>query len=106
MNRPVAGWTQLAAEPLVLLREYSFGPAQANSLAIRLPDGELLLVSAPTDLSAAELNELASVGEVTALVANNGAHYLGIPSLHKRFPKAGCYATEAARARIAKKSPT
>jgi hypothetical protein len=88
----------------VLLREYSFGPGVANSLAIRLPDGKLLLVSAPSDLSDRELDDLASAGEVSALVANNGAHHLGLPSLHKRFPNAVCYATEDARSRIAKKA--
>lgn len=104
MNRPIAGWTQLSAEPLVLVREYSFGPATANALAIRLPDGKLLLVSAPAHLSARELDDLASVGEVSALLANNGAHHLGVPALQKRFPNALCYATDSARARIAKKS--
>src|ERR1700712_513656 len=104
MDRPIAGWTQLAAEPLVLLREYSFGSATANSLAIRLPDGTLLLVSSPCNLSDSELNALAGVGVVSALLANNGAHHLGVPSLLKRFPNAVCYATQSASTRIAKKS--
>ena len=104
MNSPIAGWTQLAAEPLVLMREYSFGPGTANAVAVRLDDGTLLVISPPTGLSARELDELASVGEVSSLLANNGAHYLGLTSFCERFPKATAYATDAARERIQQKS--
>jgi hypothetical protein len=41
---------------------------------------------------------------VSALLANNGAHHLGLAGFSKRFPKAVCYATEPARARISQKS--
>jgi glyoxylase-like metal-dependent hydrolase (beta-lactamase superfamily II) len=104
MNSPIAGWTQIAAEPLVLVREYSFGPGTANAVAVRLDDGTFLVVSPPTNLSARELDELASVGEVSALLANNGAHYLGLASFCQRFPSATAYATETALQRIQQKS--
>lgn len=104
MKTSIPGWTQLAAEPLVLMREYSFGPGSANAVAVRLGDGSLLVISPPTGLSARELDELASVGEVSALLANNGAHYLGLASFCRRFPNATAYATEAARERITHKS--
>lgn len=86
------------------MREYSFGPGLANALMVRLQDGSLLLVSPPTDPSPSELDAIAGLGEVSALLANNGAHYLGVAGFCKRFPKAICYATDAARARIAQKS--
>jgi len=104
MNSPIAGWTQLAAEPLVLMREYSFGPGTANAVAVRLDDGTLLVISPPAGLSTRELDDLARVGEVSALLANNGAHYLGLASFCARFPKAVAYATDAARERIAQKT--
>lgn len=104
MNSPLPGWTLLASEPLVLMREYSFGPGVANALLVRLQDGSLLFVSPPTDLSASELDAIAGLGEVSALLANNGAHHLGLAGFCKRFPKAVCYAADAARARIAQKS--
>src|SRR5688500_6204001 len=104
MNSSIAGWTQLATQPLVLMREYSFGPGTANAVAVRLGDGTLLVISPPTGLSARELDELASVGEVSALLANNGALYLGLASFCQHFPKAVAYATEAARERIMQKS--
>ena len=104
MNSPLPGWTLLASEPLVLMREYSFGPGVANALLVRLQDGSLLLVSPPTDLSATELDAIAGLGEVSALLANNGAHYLGVAGFCKRFPKAVCYATQPAGARISQKS--
>jgi hypothetical protein len=71
---------------------------------VRLPDETLLLISPPTGLSASELDALAGLGEVSALLANNGAHHLGLAGLSRRFPQAVSYATDAARARILKKS--
>jgi hypothetical protein len=100
----VEGWTTLAEEPLVLIREYSFGPGRANALAVGLPSGKLMLVSAPLGLSASELQALAAQGEVVAMVAINGAHHLGLPGSGSAFPNAISYATSRARDRILKKS--
>jgi glyoxylase-like metal-dependent hydrolase (beta-lactamase superfamily II) len=102
----VAGWTTLAEEPLVLMREYSFGPGQANTLAIRLPDRKLLLVSAPVGLDDSEYRALAAQGDVVAMVAINGAHHLGLPAFGSEFPNATSYATPRARELILKKSKT
>lgn len=100
----VPGWKTLAEDPLVLIREYSFGPGVANALAVQLPNRKLLLVSAPTDLSKADHDALAAVGEVTAMLAINGAHHLGLPDAGSSYPNAVSYATESARTRILKKS--
>ena len=104
MGTTVAGWTTLAEDPLVLLREYSFGPGTANGLAIELPGRKLLLVSTPRDLSDADYAALRERGEVVAMVANNGAHYLGLSAAARAFPNAATYATERAGARIAKRT--
>lgn len=103
MSTTVAGWKTLAEEPLVLLREYSFGPGQANALVVGLPNDKLLLVSAPVDMSATELQALSSHGEVVGLLAINGAHHLGLRAWRTAFPNAIAYATPAARERILKK---
>jgi hypothetical protein len=100
----VEGWRTLAEEPLVLIREYSFGPGYANALVVELPGRKLLLVSAPFGLSATELQSLAAHGEVVAMVAINGAHHLGLPGSRSAFPSAVSYATTRARERILKKS--
>jgi glyoxylase-like metal-dependent hydrolase (beta-lactamase superfamily II) len=104
MSTNVAGWTTLAEEPLVLLREYTFGPGYANALAVGLPDGKLLLISTPFGLTPTEGQALAAHGDVVAMVAINGAHYLGLPAASAAFPNAISYATARARDRILKKS--
>lgn len=100
----VEGWRTLAEEPLVLIREYKFGPGYANALAVRLPNQKLLLVSAPLGLPATDHQALAAHGEVIAMIAINGAHHLGLPESHTAFPNAVSYATSGARERILKKS--
>jgi glyoxylase-like metal-dependent hydrolase (beta-lactamase superfamily II) len=103
MSTNVSGWTTLAEQPLVLLHEYVFGPAKANALAVRLPSGKFLLVSAPAGQIDPALQALSAQGEVIAMVAINGAHHLGLPVCRSAFPNAVSYATASARARILKK---
>jgi hypothetical protein len=103
MGTTISGWTTLAEEPLVLLREYAFGPGRANTLAIGLPNRKLLLVSPPTGVPAAELEALKPLGDVVAMVAINGAHHLGLSPCRAIFPNAVSYATPQAKARILKK---
>lgn len=104
MSTTVTGWQTLSEEPLVLLREYSFGGGRANALAIRLPNRKLLLVSAPCGLPSQSLRALAAEGEVVALLAINGAHHLGLAGWRSQFPHATSYAARAARERILKRS--
>lgn len=97
------GWTTLAEQPLVLLKEYSFGPAIANCVAVQLPGDKWLLMSPPTGLTQADAAALSARGEVVALVENNGFHHLGLASCAALFPRAQTYARERAAARIRKK---
>jgi hypothetical protein len=103
MSTAVTGWTTLAEQPLVMIREYSFGQGFANALAVQLPNGKLLLVSSPAGLPADQVQALQAHGEVVALLANNGAHHLGLASCRGAFPRAVSYATPRARERILKK---
>jgi hypothetical protein len=100
----VPGWKTLAEDPVVLLREYSFGPGTANALAVQLPNRKLLLVSTPMDLTKSDHHALAAVGEVVAMLAINGAHHLGLPDAGTSYPNAVSYATKNARERILKKN--
>jgi hypothetical protein len=104
MGTTVEGWTTLAEQPLVLLREYSFGTGYANTLAVRLPSGDWLLISPPLHVPGSELEALQAHGRVVAFLAINGAHYMGIPQCLGAFPDARTYATAAASSRIAKKT--
>ena len=104
MGTTVTGWNTLAENPLVLLREYSFGAGRANALAVRLPSGKFLIASAPIDSADPAVRGLAAHGEVAALLAVNGAHYLGLAAARRSFPNAVSYAHPHARDRILKRS--
>jgi hypothetical protein len=103
MSTHVKGWTTIAENPQVLVREYAFGPGLSNAMAVELPGGKLLIVSPPIGVPEAELRELGAIGEVVALVANNGGHHLGLGPTRAAFPKAVSYAAPAAAERIRSK---
>src|SRR5204863_772084 len=79
---------------------YAFGPGRSNAMAVQLPNGKLMIVSAPTGVPEAELREIGALGEVVALLANNGTHHLGLKPTRAAFPKAVTYAAPAAAERI------
>jgi hypothetical protein len=98
-------WQVIDAEGAALWLEYPFTKgAFATTLAFRGADG-ITVVSPASGLDAAAYDELASYGEVTALVANNGLHHLGQAAWRERFPAAESYAAPQILARLEKKSP-
>jgi hypothetical protein len=103
MSTHVKGWTTIAENPQVLVREYAFGPGLSNAMAVQLPGGKLMIVSPPIGVPDAELREIGALGEVVALVANNGGHHLGLAPARAAFPKAVSYAAPAAAERIRSK---
>src|SRR5438874_5126409 len=97
-------WTVLDAERPVLTRSYFFRPgADARMMVVGIGGGRLAVVSPGAGLPVEALRELERYGKVTALVAPNGYHYLGLPLWQRTFLDARTYAPEQARARIAKK---
>ncbi|HET8934700.1 MAG TPA: hypothetical protein VFN67_14725 [Polyangiales bacterium] len=74
----------------------------ANCFAIRLANGGVVVLSPALGLSEGAYADLDQLGEVTALVATNGHHHLGIGAFRRRFPNARVYAP----ARIAKRNPS
>ena len=54
---------------------------------LRLPDETLTLIS-PIRISDALAAELATLGEVSALIAPNALHHLHLPAAHARYPRA------------------
>lgn len=99
----IPGWITLAEDPPVLVKEYSFGPGRANALAVGMPEGKWLIISPPPSLTRTEADAFAQQGGVVALVANNGAHHLGLGPSRALFPQAVTYAAPRAAARIRKK---
>ncbi len=103
MTTTIKGWTTLAEQPLVLIKEYSFGQGTANALAVGLPGQQLLIMSPPTGVPVEELRALSAAGKVVALLETNGAHHLGLGASREAFPQAVTYAAKRAAERIRKK---
>jgi hypothetical protein len=99
-------WTVIDEDAGVLSRSYSFGPATANTVVVRLGEGRLLVVSPGRKLPASAFEELAEHGKVVAMLAPNGFHYLGMSEWVERFPEARLFATQAAARRINKRQPS
>jgi hypothetical protein len=103
MTDKVPGWTTLAEDPLVLVKEYGFGPGRANELAVALPDRKWMIMSPAPTLERAEVEAFERLGQVVALVENNGVHHLGLGTWRAQFKDAVSYAAPRAAARIRKK---
>ena len=98
-------WDILDRERGILTRKYHFGSGLAMSLAFRGEGDNMIVVSPPCHLEARDMDELKEFGNVTALVANNGFHWMGQESWRKHFPDAKSYAPTGSHDRIAKKVP-
>lgn len=95
------GWKVFDADLPVLLYEYSFGPGLANALAFRGARG-MIVVSPPCRVAPGVQDDVASYGEVVALVASNAFHHMGLPEWKARFPDAAVYAPAQSVARVEK----
>lgn len=97
-------WRSLTADGNVRWLKYSWGPASASSLAIRLPHRGWLVVSAPVGASASAADELEADGGVALLLAPNAYHHLGQRAWRRRFPTATSWAPRSAHPRLTAKS--
>jgi hypothetical protein len=61
--------------------DYAFDKkgGRANTCAIKLRDGELMILSPAFSVPEADFVELEKHGRPVALVATNGYHHLGLP---------------------------
>jgi hypothetical protein len=100
------GWTIIDEEAALLTCTYSFAPnASARTMVARFKPDELVVMSPPTGLADASYRALDRFGKVTALVAPNGFHHLGLLPWKQAFPDARIFASDKALARIRKKQP-
>ena len=105
METTPSGWNVINSSAGILSRTYSFAKnAYANTAVMRLPDGTLLVISPSVKTDAAAFDELSAYGDVAAIVAPNGFHYLGVPEWRTRFPEARFFAPDQAVTRMEKKS--
>ena len=106
MEKTKNGWTVLDRDAGVLSLEYTFiKGATANTFAVRTGDGGMLVVSPSVRMPEAVFDDLLEFGEVSAVVASNGFHHLGLREWRTRFPQARFFADPLASKRIAKKNP-
>ena len=106
MRTTATGWRVIDADATILTWTYAFdGSASANCFVVRMGDGRLLVVSPACRMPKAAFQELGRYGQVGAVLANNGMHYLGLVEWRERFPHARFFATPESAARIGAKSP-
>lgn len=100
------GWTLIDRNAAVLTYEYSFNKSgKANTWAARMADGTLVVLSPAMGMPEAAFDDLLLFGNVSAIVATNGFHHLGVAQWRTRFPDARVFAPAKAAARIKKKNP-
>ncbi len=102
-NRNVTAneWEILDSGAGVRKYEYDFGGATANTFAVRLRPERWLVISPASRIPESALDELE--GEVVALLAPNAYHHLGIETWLRHWPRARCFAAEAAIKRLGRK---
>lgn len=97
------GWTIIDQEAGLLSMQYSFGGGMASGLVARIGEDSLLVISPPCGYSDEVLADLDAFGKVTAIIAPNGFHYLGLAQWQRRWPEARTFASDGAKKRICRK---
>lgn len=106
MSQVSSGWKIIDQEGGVLTLAYEFARGSfATTFAARMGNGQMLIVSPCIGLTDALCAELQQYGDVGAIVANNGFHYMGQREWRTRFSNARCFAPSDALKRIAQKAP-
>ncbi|HLK35576.1 MAG TPA: hypothetical protein VKU41_02405 [Polyangiaceae bacterium] len=105
METTARGWNVLDRERAILWREYSFGGGVATTFVFRGAGDGLIAVSPCSGIDKASLDELGSFGNVVALVACNGFHWLGQQAWRDHFPNARSFSPAQGIARLSKKVP-
>lgn len=99
------GWSILDGERGVWTLDYSFGGGRSNCFAVRFGTGQVVVFSPAYKMKGEQFDDLASLGTVSAVVATNGYHHLGLAEWRTRFPAARFFAPTEAMPRIRKKNP-
>ena len=97
------GWKIFDANAPILTYEYRFGPGTSTAIALGGKDG-LVIVSPPFRVTHGVFDDLAAYGGVSALVASNAFHHLGLPEWKRRFPNASVFAPAQSVARVEKRT--
>lgn len=94
-------WRQICADlPLWVCTKQIKSEFSLNTIALRLADGTLLLYSPSRGLGDATHRQLTELGKVSAIVAPNHFHHLGLAETHWRYPESTLHCSETARPRL------
>jgi hypothetical protein len=98
-----SSWT--VAEPSLpaLIYKYTFGPGEANALAIPV-EGGVAVVSPPVNGPEIMFTELEKHGPVRALIAPNAYHTLGLVPWKTRYPDVALFAPAQSIPRLEKQT--
>jgi hypothetical protein len=106
MKTTANGWTVVDEANGVLFHEYAFRKGStANAMTMRCADGSLAVVSPPCGAKDGLIKDLEPFGKVSAFVASNAYHHLGLPEWRRAHPDAALYTSEQALPRIQKQQP-
>ena len=102
------GWNIIDRNAGVAWRDYEFREdgASARTFTAKIASGKLLVISPSVNTPDGAFEELAKLGEVGAVMTNNGFHHLGLAEWRSRFPSARFFGPPLASARIRKKNPS
>jgi hypothetical protein len=90
-------WQEVIADAKVWVHEYSVpGYSQVNAFAVLLSDGNLAIISPPTQMSEADFAAIDDKGDVIALIAPHSGHDLGQAEWQAQYSNAQSYAPTAA----------
>jgi hypothetical protein len=95
-------WKTVDEAAGIWLAEYPFNGTTINTVAMRIADDKLMVLSPGTDVSDASFAELDALGEVAAIVSPGPFHHLGMPGWKARYPNARLFATAGGLTRIPK----
>ncbi len=93
-------WKTIDEDAGLWLATYPFNKTKINTVAVRIQDGGLMILSPGLEVSDASFAELDAIGPVTALVSPGPFHHLGLPGWKARYPDARLFATTGGLARI------
>lgn len=93
-------WETIDADAGIWRAEYPFNKIMINTVAVRIRDGGLMILSPGKTLPEGSFEELDAIGPVTAIVSPGPFHHLGMPAWRARYPDARMFATASGVARI------
>jgi len=89
-------WQEVVKDSNVWVYEYVANGYKANAFAFALNENDLAVISPPSGLSDADYAELATKGQVMALIAPHSGHDLGLAEWQARYPRVFSYAPQVA----------